>query len=117
MEADDLKVWFPIKRGVFSRVVDHVKAVDGISVAVRPRETIGVVGESGSGKTTLGMAVLRLIGSKGAIRYNGQELQGLDFKELRPLRREIQVVFQDPLWLALTAHVDQGHRGRRSESP
>jgi microcin C transport system ATP-binding protein len=96
VEADDLKVWFPIKRGVFSRIVDHVKAVDGISVAVRPRETIGVVGESGSGKTTLGMAVLRLIGSKGAIRYNGQELQGLDFKELRPLRREIQVVFQDP---------------------
>jgi microcin C transport system ATP-binding protein len=96
MEADDLKVWFPIKRGVFSRVADHVKAVDGISVAVRPRETVGVVGESGSGKTTLGMAILRLIGSKGAIRYNGQELQGLDFKELRPLRREIQVVFQDP---------------------
>jgi len=96
VETDDLKVWFPIRRGVFRRTVGHVKAVDGIDLAVRPRETIGVVGESGSGKTTLGMAMLRLIGSEGAIRYDGKELQGLDFKDLRPLRREMQVVFQDP---------------------
>ena len=96
LETDDLKVWFPIKRGVFRRTSDYVKAVDGIDVTVRPRETIGVVGESGSGKTTLGMAILRLISSEGPIRYDGKELQGLDFKELRPLRREMQVVFQDP---------------------
>ncbi|MDG2481767.1 MAG: ATP-binding cassette domain-containing protein, partial [Alphaproteobacteria bacterium] len=96
LETDDLKVWFPIKRGVFRRTESYIKAVDGIDVTVRPRETIGVVGESGSGKTTLGMAILRLIASKGGIRFDGKDLQGLDFKELRPLRQEIQVVFQDP---------------------
>ena len=96
LEAKGLKVWFPIRRGVFRRAHSHVKAVDGIDLALRPRETVGVVGESGSGKTTLGMALLRLLASRGAIRFDGRELQGLGFKQLRPLRRQMQVVFQDP---------------------
>ena len=96
VETRDLKVWFPVKGGVFSRVRDHIKAVDGITLEVRPRHTVGVVGESGSGKTTLGLALLRLISSKGPILYQGRPLQDLGFKELRPLRRELQVVFQDP---------------------
>ena len=91
-----LKVWFPIRSGVFRRATGHIRAVDGVDVAVRARETIGVVGESGSGKSTLGMAILRLIGSEGGIRYGDRELQGLNFRELRPLRREMQIVFQDP---------------------
>ena len=96
LEAEGLKVWFPIRRGVFRTTAGYVKAVDGIDLALRPRETVGVVGESGSGKTTLGMAVLRLLASRGAIRFDGRELQGLGFRDLRPLRREMQVVFQDP---------------------
>ena len=96
VETRDLKVWFPVKGGVFSRVRDHIKAVDGITLEVRPRHTVGVVGESGSGKTTLGLALLRLISSKGPILYQGRPLQDLGFKDLRPLRRELQVVFQDP---------------------
>jgi microcin C transport system ATP-binding protein len=96
VETDDLKVWFPIKRGVMRKVVGHVKAVDGISVTVRKGETIGVVGESGSGKTTLGLAILRLISSQGPIVFMGKPIQGLKFKEMRPLRHDMQIVFQDP---------------------
>ena len=96
MEARDLKIWFPIQRGVLKRTVGHVKAVDGVSLAIREGETVGVVGESGSGKTTLGMALLRLQSSTGTIVYRGRDIQGLRFKETRPLRREMQVVFQDP---------------------
>jgi microcin C transport system ATP-binding protein len=96
LEADDLKVWFPIKRGVLRRVVGHIKAVDGVSVALRKGETLGVVGESGSGKTTLGLALLRLISSDGPIVFMGNKLQGLRFKEMRPFRRHMQIVFQDP---------------------
>ncbi len=96
VEGRAVKVWFPIKKGLLRRVVDHVKAVDGIDVTLREGHTIGVVGESGSGKTTLGLALLRLIGSEGSIRYDGRQIQGLGFSDLRPLRREIQVVFQDP---------------------
>ena len=96
MEGDDLKVYFPIKSGILKRTVDHVRAVDGISVTVREGHTVGVVGESGSGKTTLGLALLRLISSTGEIRFHGQGIQGLGSKSLRPLRREMQVVFQDP---------------------
>ncbi len=96
MAARDLKVWFPIKRGLLGRTVGHVKAVDGIDVAIREGETVGIVGESGSGKSTLGYALLRLIPSQGSIRYDGRELQGQSFKALRSLRAEIQIVFQDP---------------------
>ena len=96
LEARELKVWFPIQRGILKRTVGHVKAVDGITFAVHEGETVGVVGESGSGKTTLGMAVLRLQSSTGNIVYRGQDIQGLRFKKIRALRREMQVVFQDP---------------------
>ena len=96
VDAQDLKVWFPIRKGFLKKVVGHVKAVDGISIAVREGETVGVVGESGSGKTTLGLALLRLIGSQGPIVYLGQRLDGLSSKEMRPLRRNLQIVFQDP---------------------
>jgi microcin C transport system ATP-binding protein len=96
METTDLKIWFPIRKGLMRSVVDHVKAVDGVSLRLRAGETIGVVGESGSGKTTLGLAMMRLIGSKGPISYAGQRIDGLDSRAMRPLRREMQIVFQDP---------------------
>ncbi|MBX3445928.1 MAG: ABC transporter ATP-binding protein [Parvibaculaceae bacterium] len=96
MEADNLKVWFPIRRGFLRRTVGHVKAVDGISVKLREGRTLGVVGESGSGKTTLGLALMRLLSSDGEIRFNGHMIQGLQSKEMRPLRRNMQIVFQDP---------------------
>ncbi len=96
MEGQEIKVWFPIKKGVFKRTVGHIKAVDGLDVAVREGETLGVVGESGSGKTTLGLALLRLERSSGAIRLQGKALDGLSSQALRPLRREMQIVFQDP---------------------
>jgi len=95
-ETSDLKVWFPIKRGFLQRTVDYVKAVDGLSVNIRAGQTLGVVGESGSGKTTLGLAILRLISSQGPIVYLGKRIDGLSAREMRPLRREMQVVFQDP---------------------
>ena len=96
VETDELKVWFPIKRGVMRKVVGHIKAVDGVSIAVRKGETLGIVGESGSGKTTLGLAILRLISSDGPIVFMGKPLQGLKFKEMRPFRHDMQIVFQDP---------------------
>jgi microcin C transport system ATP-binding protein len=96
VETDDLKVWFPIKRGLFQKTVDYVKAVDGLSMKLREGETLGVVGESGSGKTTLGLAILRLLSSKGPIAYVGKRIDGLTNKQMRPLRKEMQVVFQDP---------------------
>ena len=96
MAADDLKVWFPIKRGVLRRVVGHIKAVDGVTVRVHEGHTVGVVGESGSGKTTLAMGLLRVQSSMGEIRFRGAELHDMGWKELRPLRREMQIVFQDP---------------------
>ena len=96
MRGEDIKVWFPIKKGVLRRTIGYVKAVDGISVAVRQGHTLGVVGESGSGKSTLGRALLRLERSEGGINFHGTDIQGLQFKELRPLRREMQIVFQDP---------------------
>jgi microcin C transport system ATP-binding protein len=96
LQADDLKVWFPIKRGLLRRTVDHIKAVDGLSLKLRAGETLAVVGESGSGKTTLGLALLRLISSQGNIAYVGNRIDGLSSRAMRPLRKEMQVVFQDP---------------------
>jgi microcin C transport system ATP-binding protein len=96
VEANDLKVWFPIKRGLMRRTVGHVKAVDGVDVVVRRGQTLGVVGESGSGKTTLGFALLRLIHSTGRVVVLGEEVQERSWKAMRPLRRNLQVVFQDP---------------------
>jgi microcin C transport system ATP-binding protein len=94
--AQDLKVWFPIRSGLLRRVTGHVKAVDGLSFGLARGETLGVVGESGSGKTTLGLALLRLIASEGAIRFDGRRLDGLAESAMRPLRRELQIMFQDP---------------------
>jgi microcin C transport system ATP-binding protein len=96
LETTDLKVWFPIRRGVMRKTVGHIKAVDGVSIALRKGETLGVVGESGSGKTTLGLALLRLISSDGPIVFMGNKLQGLRFKQMRPFRHAMQIVFQDP---------------------
>ena len=92
----DLKVHFPVKAGVLRRTVDHVRAVDGVTIDVREGHTVGVVGESGSGKTTLGLALLRLERSAGSITFARRDIQGLSFKAMRPLRREMQIVFQDP---------------------
>jgi microcin C transport system ATP-binding protein len=96
LEADDIKVWFPIRKGMFRRTVDHIKAVDGLSLKLRAGETLAVVGESGSGKTTLGLALLRLISSRGRIAYVGNRIDQLNSRAMRPLRKEMQVVFQDP---------------------
>jgi len=96
VEAGPIKVWFPIKRGFLGRTVGHVKAVDGVSIRVRQGETVGVVGESGSGKTTLGLAVLRLISSEGPVVFLGRRIDGLRAGEIRPMRKNLQVVFQDP---------------------
>jgi len=96
LETKGLKVWFPIKRGFFRKTVGHIKAVDGLDATVRAGQTLGVVGESGSGKTTLGLALLRLISSDGPIVYMGQRIDAYNSKMMRPLRKEMQVVFQDP---------------------
>jgi microcin C transport system ATP-binding protein len=96
MEGRAVKVWFPIKAGILRRTVAHIKAVDGVGIAVRAGRTVGVVGESGSGKTTLGLALLRLIGSEGAIVFQGDDIQGMPSATLRPRRRQMQMVFQDP---------------------
>ncbi|MGO8042273.1 ABC transporter ATP-binding protein [Rhizobium johnstonii] len=96
MEGSDIRVWFPIKSGLMRRVVDHVKAVDGIDLSLRAGQTLGVVGESGSGKTTLGLALTRLISSEGRIAFVGKDIAGYSFNEMRPLRNQLQVVFQDP---------------------
>ena len=96
LTADNLKVWFPVKRGFLRRTVSHIKAVDGVSIEVKEGQTLGVVGESGSGKTTLGLAILRLIHSEGPIAYLGRRIDGFDAGDMRPLRKEMQIVFQDP---------------------
>ena len=96
MSGSDLRIWFPIRQGFFRRTVDHVKAVDGVDVTVRAGETLGVVGESGSGKTTLGLALTRMIASQGGIDFRGRDISQLSFRGMRPLRKEMQIVFQDP---------------------
>ena len=94
--AQDIKVWFPVKRGFLRRTAGYIKAVDGVSLVAREGQTLGVVGESGSGKTTLGLAILRLVRSDGPIAYLGQRIDGWRSQEMRPLRRDMQIVFQDP---------------------
>ncbi|QEX15151.1 microcin C ABC transporter ATP-binding protein YejF [Hypericibacter terrae] len=96
MTGTDVKVWFPIKQGLLRRTVDHIKAIDGVSLKLHEGRTVGVVGESGSGKTTLGLALLRLISSEGAIEFEGRRIDKVSGGNLRPLRQEMQVVFQDP---------------------
>jgi len=96
MQGEDIKVWFPIKAGLMRRVVDHVKAVDGIDITLRAGQTVGVVGESGSGKTTLGLALSRLIASEGRISFVGQSIDHYSYEMMKPLRNRLQVVFQDP---------------------
>jgi microcin C transport system ATP-binding protein len=96
MQGDDIKVWFPVKAGLMRRVVDHVKAVDGIDITLRAGQTVGVVGESGSGKTTLGLALSRLISSHGRISFIGQSIDAFSYSMMKPLRNRMQVVFQDP---------------------
>jgi len=118
MTGEEIRVWFPIKAGVLRRTVDHIKAVDGVTVTVREGQTVGLVGESGSGKTTLGLALLRLLASRGRIRFRDRALQGLPARALRPLRREMQVVFQDPYGslsprLSVGQIVEEGLRAHR----
>jgi microcin C transport system ATP-binding protein len=96
VETRNLKVWFPIKRGFFRKTIGHIKAVDGIDCLVREGQTLGVVGESGSGKTTLGLAILRLIASQGEILFRDRRIDGFNARTMRPLRKEMQIVFQDP---------------------
>ena len=96
VETRGLKVWFPIRRGFFRKTIGHIKAVNGVDATVRSGQTLGIVGESGSGKTTLGLAILRLIRSEGPIVYMGQNIEGHNSKMMRPLRKDMQIVFQDP---------------------
>ncbi|MEM9734476.1 MAG: ABC transporter ATP-binding protein [Pseudomonadota bacterium] len=96
IEAEDVKVWFPIKAGFLRRTVDHVKAVDGIDLSLKAGQTLGVVGESGSGKTTLGLALTRMISSQGRIGFVGKNINEYSFKDIKPLRSDMQIVFQDP---------------------
>jgi microcin C transport system ATP-binding protein len=96
ISADNLRVWFPIKRGFMKRTVDHIKAVDGVTLKVHAGSTVGVVGESGSGKTTLALALLRLIRSEGSIIFLGRKIDGASVADMRPIRRDMQIVFQDP---------------------
>ena len=95
-ETDKLRIWFPIQRGLLKRTVGHIKAVNAATLSVRAGETVGIVGESGSGKTTLALAIMRLISSEGPVVFQGRNIQGLHSRDLRPLRAEMQIVFQDP---------------------
>ncbi len=122
LATEGFRVWYPIKAGVFRRTVDHIKAVDEVTLQVRAGETVGVVGESGSGKTSLGLGLLRLISSRGPISYRGQDIQGLGWKALRPLRREMQIVFQDPFGslsprLSVGEIIEEGLKIHRAGSP
>lgn len=96
LESNKLRVWFPIKKGFLRKTVDHIKAVNNITIALRQGQTLGIVGESGSGKTTLGLALTRMISSQGEINFCGEDISHYNFKKMRPLRRHIQIVFQDP---------------------
>ena len=120
--GENIRVWFPIKEGLMRKTVGHVKAVDDISVNIRPGETVGVVGESGSGKTTLGLALLRLIQSEGKIVFLGKDIGGLNQRQLRPFRRNMQVVFQDPYGslsprMSIAEIINEGLRVHKIKSP
>jgi microcin C transport system ATP-binding protein len=122
LAARDVRVWFPIKAGVLRHTVGHVKAVDGVDVTLREGHTLGVVGESGSGKTTLGLALLRLESSTGTIEFDGRAIQDLRASELRPMRREMQIVFQDPFGslsprLSISEIIEEGLRIHKIGSP
>jgi microcin C transport system ATP-binding protein len=96
VRTENLRVWFPIQRGLLRRTVGHIKAVNDASISVRAGETLGIVGESGSGKTTLALAIMRLIASEGRIAFQGKDISGWSSRELRQIRRDMQIVFQDP---------------------
>ena len=96
LRVENLKVWFPIKRGILQRTVDHIKAVNNVTFQISKGQSLGVVGESGSGKSTLGMALLRLIKSDGKISFQQRELDGLNRLQMRPFRKKMQIIFQDP---------------------
>jgi microcin C transport system ATP-binding protein len=96
VRTDHLKIWFPITKGLLRRTVGHVKAVNDATFSVRAGETLGIVGESGSGKTTMALAIMRLISSEGAITFMGQDVRQWSTRELRRLRKDMQIVFQDP---------------------
>lgn len=122
LEVNDLRVWFPIKGGLLRRTLDHVKAVDGVGFRLPRGQTLGIVGESGSGKSTLGLAILRLIGSQGEILFDGHRLERLGQRQVRPLRRQMQVVFQDPYGslsprMSVGQIVGEGLRIHRMGSP
>ncbi|MEO0765364.1 MAG: ABC transporter ATP-binding protein [Pseudomonadota bacterium] len=125
-ETQNLKVWFPITAGLLRRTVGHVKAVNDATLQIHAGETVGIVGESGSGKTTLALAIMRLISSEGGIVYMGQDIRGWKVRELRALRKDMQIVFQDPygslsprmtaeqiIAEGLTIHGVEGGRGQR----
>ena len=117
VETDNLRVWFPVKRGFFRKVTGHIKAVDGVSCTVKAGQTLGIVGESGSGKTTLGLAILRLISSKGPITYRGQRIDGLNSKAMRPPAAGHAGGVSGPLRVALATHVNSADRRRRPPNP
>ena len=97
LEVEDLKTHFPVRRGILQRVVDHVRAVDGVNFKIQPGETLGLVGESGCGKTTVGRTILRLIpATSGAVRYDGDNVFDMNATEMREIRRKMQIIFQDP---------------------
>jgi microcin C transport system ATP-binding protein len=116
LAAKDLKVWFPVKKGLLRRTVDNIKAVDGVDLTIRQGETLGIVGESGSGKTTLGLALLRLTDSTGTIRFRDTDISSFGARQMRPLRSDLQVVFQDPFGsLSPRMSVSRHHRGRAAD--
>lgn len=97
LEVDNLKTHFPVRRGILQRVVDQVRAVDGVSFKIQPGETLGLVGESGCGKTTVGRTILRLIpATSGSVRYDGEDVFDMNASEMRDIRRKMQIIFQDP---------------------
>lgn len=98
VEVRNIKKYFPIKGGIFKRTIGHLKAVDGISFTIKQGETLGVVGESGSGKSTLGRVLLRLLDpTEGKVIFNGVDISNLSQRQIRPLREDMQIIFQDPL--------------------